>query len=182
MTWVDLVLVVLMASLVALGARRRLTGLVVGVGGAVAVKPLLLLAERSVVAAVLAALGGGLLLGFLGRNAFPEGRNGRIWQGALGGVGGATLGVSLVLAMVTALPIQRSPFDPNQLLYPPQNLPPIVQGGVRDAATVAWGRDVLLFPLLVAQDMVPEERRPLLQGLNRWFVVGEPWRVDGEGG
>ncbi len=182
MSWLDPVFAILVGTLTAFGAARRLTGLWVGLGGVLLLRPLLGLAHGSPVAGLVAALVGGLLLGLLGRNLLSGLRSGRWWQQALGALGGATLGVALVLALVTSLPIQRSPFDPNQLYYPPRDLPALVQGAALRSWTVQVGRDVLLYPLLDAQGAVPDGRDALLRGLHRWLVVGEPWRAEGGAG
>lgn len=179
MSWIDPLLAVIVGALTAFGASRRLTGLAVGVGGVLLVRPLLGLAQGSPWAALAAALLGGVVMAVVGRGLFANLRSGGWWQKALGGVGGAALGVALVLALVTSLPIQRSPFDPNQLFYPPRNLPGPVQTATARSWTVAVGRDVLLYPLLDAQGVIPDERRALLGGLHRWLVVGEPWRQEG---
>lgn len=182
MSWVDLVLAVIIGLIAAFGASRRLIGFFVGVGGVVLARPLLGLAADSPWIGVAAALLGGVVLALLGRGLFANQRSGTVWQKVLGAVGGAALGVALVLSIATSLPIQRSPFDPNQLYYPPRDLPGVLQGGVTRSWTVALGRDVLLFPLLDAQGQVPEARRPLLDTLHRWLVVGEPWRREGGAG
>ncbi|MDZ7800478.1 MAG: hypothetical protein U5K81_06760 [Trueperaceae bacterium] len=179
MSWIDGVFALLLAGMTAFGAHRRLTGLWVGVGGVLLLRPVLGLAAASPWVGLAAALGGGVLLGLVGRHLFVEARTGRVWQRVLGGLGGASLGAALVLAIAVSLPIQRSPFDPNQLYYPPRDLPPLVQGAVLRSWTMDVGRDVLLFPLLDAQNAVPEERRALLRGLHRLLVVGRPWRQEG---
>jgi hypothetical protein len=181
-SWVDPVLAVIIGLIAAFGASRRLIGFFVGVGGVVLARPLLSLAADGPWIGVAAALLGGVVLALLGRGLFANQRSGATWQKALGAVGGTALGVALVLSIATSLPIQRSPFDPNQLYYPPRDLPGVLQGGVTRSWTVAFGRDVLLYPLLDAQGQVPEARRPLLDTLHRWLVVGEPWRQEGGAG
>jgi hypothetical protein len=86
------------------------------------------------------------LLCLFGRPFFLEPRPGPVCPLVLGGLGGASLGAALVLAIAVSFPIQRSPFDPNQLYYPPRDLPPLVQGAVLRSWTMGVGRDVLLFP------------------------------------
>lgn len=180
MSWIDVLAILLLAAAIALGAQRRLTGLLVGLGGALAVKPLLMLGSGRPWLGLLAALAVGLVLGLIGRQFLPGGRNGVLWQRIAGGFGGAALGLALVLGAATSLPVQRSPFDPNQLWYPPRDLHPLVQGAASRSYTLGVGRQILLYPLLDAQDMLPEDRRVMIRGLNRWLVVGEPWR--GRGG
>lgn len=182
MSWIDPVLAVLVGTLAAFGAARRLAGFAVGVGAVLLLRPILGVAEANVWAGLVAALFGGAILASLGRSLFVNQRSGAVWQKALGAAGGTVLGVALVLALVTSLPIQRSPFDPNQLFYPPRDLPGPMQTATARSWTVAQGRDVLLFPLLDAQGAIPDERRAIVGTLHRWFVVGEPWRVEGGGG
>lgn len=181
-SWIDPVLALLVGSLTAFGASRRLTGLVIGVGAVILLRPLLLVSQGNLAAAWIAALLGGLVLALLGRNLLANLRTGTWWQMGLGALGGAALGVALLLSLAVSLPVQRSPFNPNQLFYPPRNLPSLIQGAVARSWTVSVGRDVLLFPLLDAQGAVPAERRGLLGSLHRWLVVGEPWRRDGGAG
>lgn len=178
-SWIDAVFALLLAGMIAFGASRRLTGLWVGVGGVLLLRPLLGLAAASPLIGLAAAVGGGLVLGLVGRHLFVEARTGRAWQSALGALGGATLGTAMVLALAVSFPIQRSPFDPNQLYYPPRDLPPFVQGAVLRSWTMSVGRDVLLFPLLEAQGSLPQERETVLRGLHRLLVIGEPWRREG---
>lgn len=137
MSWIDGVFALLLAGMTAFGAHRRLTGLWVGVGGVLLLRPVLGLAAASPWVGLAAALGGGVLLGLVGRHLFVEARTGRVWQRVLGGLGGASLGAALVLAIAVSLPIQRSPFDPNQLYYPPRDLPP---GAGRRVAFLDDGR------------------------------------------
>ena len=179
MSWIDPLFAVFVAALAAFGASRRLTGLWVGLGGVLLLRPLLGVSTGAPIVALLAALAAGLLLGLLGRNLLPGLRNGVWWQRLAGAVGGGALGVAFVLALVTSLPIQRSPFDPNQLYYPPRDLPEAVQGPVLRSWTVSLGRDILLHPLLDAQGSVPEDRVAVMRGLHRLLVVGEPWQEGG---
>ncbi len=182
MSWIDPIFAVVVGVMTAFGATRRMAGLWVGVGGAILLRPLLGLADQAPFAAIAAALLGGLILALLGRSLFAGRRTGDWWKRTAGALGGAVLGSALVLALVTSLPIQRSPFDPNQLYYPPRDLPALVQGASQRSRTVGVGRDVLLFPLLDAQGVVPERSVPVLRGLHRLFVVGQPWRQGGGAG
>lgn len=181
MSWLDPVFAVLVGTLTAFGAARRLAGFTVGVGAVLLIRPILGVAEANLWAGLVAALFGGAILASLGRSLFANKRSGATWQKGLGAVGGAGLGLALVMALVISLPIQRSPFDPNQILYPPRTLPGPIQSATAGSWTVALGRDVLLFPLLDADEM-PEGRQAVLGTLHRWFVIGEPWRVDGGDG
>lgn len=177
MSWIDVALVLTIAALTAVASERRLSGLLVGVGGVLALRPLLALASLNPWLALVAALLVGLALALVGRHvlqlALVPGPLTRI----AGGLGGFALGTALTLALVTSLPIQRNPVEPGLIYYPPRDLPPMVQGAVTGSAAVGVGRSVLLYPLLEAQGAVPEGREFVLATLHRWFVVDEPWRA-----
>ena len=178
MSWIDLILVLIVASLTSLAAERRLAGFFVGLGGALLLRPLLLLAHANVVVGVLAALVVGLGLSLLGRRLYRQNRGGNALLTALGGLGGLLLGVSLVIALVTSLPIQRNPANPTELFYPPRGLPGPVAKAVSDSRLIKVGRDILLYPLLVRQgDIGPAEQR-VFQGLHSLFIIGEPWNAE----
>lgn len=175
MSWLDLVLVLVVASITALAAERRLAGLFVGVGGVILLRPLLLLGHASPILAVVAALLVGLGLGLAGRRVLRQNRGGDVAVRALGGLGGLVLGVAIVLALVTSLPIQRNPANPNELFYPPRDLPAPVQQAVLRSRLVLVGRDILLYPLLTRQGQVEGAEARIVRGLHRLLVVGEPW-------
>ncbi len=174
MSWLDLILVAVVATLTALGAERRLAGFFVGVGGVLLLRPLLLLGHASPFLALVAALLAGLGLSLVGRRLFRQQRGGQPLMRALGGVGGFALGVALVLSLATSLPIQRNEAT-NELYYPPRDLPVPVSAAVRRSQMVLLGRDILLYPLLEMQGDVPAGEQRVLRGLHRLFVVGEPW-------
>ncbi len=181
MSWLDPVFGVAIGVLIAACASRRWVGAVVGFGAVLLVRPILGLAHEAPWLAVLAMAAGGAVLALVARSALAGGRDGDLARRIVGGTGGLALGATLVLAVVISLPIQRSPFDPNQLYYPPRDLPPIVQDAVLNSWTVGVGRDVLLFPLLDAQRSLPDGRRDVVRLLHRWLVIGEPWRRGGAG-
>ncbi|MBA2666357.1 MAG: hypothetical protein H0U69_04910 [Trueperaceae bacterium] len=177
MSILDVVLVLTIATVAALGAQRRFTGLLVGVGGAIALRPLLILADLNPWLALVGALLVGLGLALLGRHVLQiSGVPGPVAATA-GGVGGAILGIAVVLTLVTSLPIGRSAFNPNELVYPPDTLPASVRPAVQRSALVAVGREVLFAPLLTGQAALPRERAVIIGALHRWIVVGEPWRT-----
>ncbi len=175
MSWLDLVLVLIVATLTALGAERRLAGLLVGVGGVLLLHPLLLVAHANPFLGLIAALLAGLGLSLVGRRLFRMNRGGAFATRALGGLGGLALGLALVLSLVTSLPIQRNPANPREIFYPPRDLPAPVGSAVRDSHLVLLGRDILLYPLLNRQGDVHAGQERVLRGLHRLFVVGEPW-------
>ncbi len=173
MTWIDLALVLVVASVAALASERRLSGFFVGIGGVLLLRPLLVLADINPFVGLVAALVVGLGLSFLGRVLLPPSRGGMWFQRLLGAFGGLALGLVLVLALVTSLPIQRNPLD--QIVYPPRDLPEPFNQAVVSSRMVLLGRDILLYPLLDAQgDLAASEE--ILRGLHSYLVVGEPWK------
>jgi len=175
MSWLDLVLVAVVAAVTALGAHRRLSGFFVGLGGVLLLHPLLVLAHANPFLALVAALLAGLGLSMLGRRLFRQNRGAVMLMRALGGIGGLALGLALMLSLVTSLPIQRNPANPSELFYPPRNLPTSVSGAVLDSRLVLLGRDILFYPLLNKQGGADAGQQRLMGGLHRLFVVGEPW-------
>jgi hypothetical protein len=178
MTWVDLALVLTVAATTALASERRLSGLLVGLGAVAALRPLLVLAQLNPWLGLVGALVVGLALALIGRHVLPlAGVSG--WGTRLaGGVGGAALGIAIVITLVTSLPIQRNPVEPGLIYYPPRDLAPSMQQGIAGSELVGWGRSVLLYPLLDAQGAVAADQRPSLAAVHAWFVVGEPWRLN----
>lgn len=172
MTWIDLLLALLFAVLIALGAERRVGGLVLGVGGAVLLRPLLLLGQASALLALTVALIAGLALALAARRIGVK-RSSSSSHALLGGIGGALLGTALVLSTAVSLPLERN--DVGQLIYPPQELPAMIAPAVRTSRVFREGRDILLYPLLDAQGDVAPRRRPVLRVLHSYLVVGEPW-------
>lgn len=176
MTWIDATFVLTVASTTALASERRLSGLLVGAGGVLAFRPLLGLAQSNPFLALALALVTGLVLALLGRHMLQWGLRLPPLAGRLaGGFGGLVLGVAIVIALVTSLPIGRQPLS-GGIYYPPTDLPAAVQPAVSGSAAVAVGCSVLLQPLLQAHgDAAPCQRSALLTLLHDWFVVGEPW-------
>jgi hypothetical protein len=177
MSVLDVLLVLVIATVAALGAQRRLTGLLIGLGGAVALRPLLTLAELNAWLALVGALLVGLGLALLGRQVLQVSNAPGLLTSLAGGFGGAVLGLVLVLALVTSMPIQRDPLNPSALIYPPTTLPAAIQPAVKDSAFVSVGREILFAPLLVGPAAIAPERALVIDALHRWIVVGEPWRV-----
>ncbi len=171
MTWLDVVLLVWIAALTALGAQRKMTGLLVGVGGVALLRILLVVFAHNAAVGLLFALAAGLLLGFAGRALIQRRRGSALPAVVLGGVGGFLLGVVFVLVTVTSLPIERN--LNNQLVYPPRDLPLNLRGAVINSRLVSLGRDILLYPLLVRDGVI--EPSGVKSGLHAFFVVGEPW-------
>ena len=114
----------------------------------------------------------GLGLGFALRFYGHKWHLGRVWGSLLGGLGGFLLGLTLVLALVTALPIGRD--LNNRIVYPPRTLP-IGGAAVANSSLGELGRDILLYPLLERQGLIPPARSGTLARLHGFFVVGRPW-------
>lgn len=173
MNWIDLLLVLTVASLAALAAKRQLAGAVVALGGLLLFKPLLVLvhaqATLGLVLVGLAALVLGLVGRLLARAVFV-----RPWLGRLlGGSAGLALGVVLALATVTSFPVGRDIHG--RIVYPAPDLPVLLRSAVPQSRTVQLGRDILLYPLLEAAAHVPPGQRVLLRGLHGYLIVGRPW-------
>lgn len=176
MTVLDVALVITAALVAALASQRRLGGLMVGLGGALVLRPLLLLGDMNPWLGLFGALLVGLGLALAGRLLLPGAGGSGVWPRIAGGLGGAALGVVIVLTLVTSLPIQRDALNPNQLRYPPQDLPATVRPLVDRSALVQIGREVLFAPLLAVQDPSSSERTSVMNALHAWLVTSEPWR------
>ncbi len=176
MTWVDVLLVIALVAVAALSAERRWVGVLVSAGGLVLLGPLLGLAAVSPLLALIAALLAGLLLALLaGRLTRSQHRPGAAGT-LLGGFFGLLLGCALLLTAVTALPVERRA---DGLYYPPTNLVAPVNSGVRDSFFFAYGRSVLLQPLLAGQansdPAVSGSFGGLTAFLHEWLVPAKPW-------
>jgi hypothetical protein len=175
MNLIDGAFVIVVATLAGLAAQRRLTGLLVGAGGVLALRPLVVLADLNAYLALVGALLVGFGLALLGRQVLRLSGGTGPMGGVLGGLGGGLLGLALVLSVVTSLPIGRSPLNPNELVYPhAESLPLPVRPAIQRSAVVAFGSEVLFAPLF-AEGALPRERAALVGALHRWLVVGEPW-------
>lgn len=172
-TWVDAVLVVIVAVATAYGAQRRLVGLVVGVGAVLLLKPLLVVGTRSPVLAIVAAVLGGVLLAVLSQRLSSPGMRQRWPSMVAGGAGGLLLGLALLVAFVTALPIERSVSDQRAIYYPPVNAPFGMSSTLQASPLVAMGRSIVLYPLLEQPE--GELQRSAYPALRNWFMEGDPW-------
>ncbi len=173
-TWVDVILVLVVAVFAAAGAHRKLIGLFVGLGAALALGPLLRIGQANPWAAVGAAALGSLVLGLVGRRLYDPGRGPDWPYQLLGGIGGGVLGVALALALVTSLPLQRNPANPSEIFYPPRNLPGGLSATLQASPLVTLGRTILFYPLLPPEQYSATEQRAY-SALHEWLVVGEPW-------
>ena len=132
MSWIDFALVLALISIAALGAERRLSGFLVGIGGVLLLRPLLFLADVNPFMALVVALAAGLGLSLIGRRIGNQ-RRGRSWFfRLLGGLGGLALGTVLVLSLATTFPLQIN--ATGQIVYPPR-----YQGDVEPAMPAGYG-------------------------------------------
>ncbi len=179
-TWLDAALVLMIVIMTALGAKRRLVGLVVGVGGALLLRPLIIIGSRDLWIALAAAFCGTLILALIGQRLAPPNRRQHWGTAAAGGVGGAVLGLSLMFALVTSLPIERSPVNEREIFYPPRTAPIGLAVTFAQSPLVLEGRSILLHPLLPAPTPAEGLKNVTWRAeglLHRWLVVGEPWNA-----
>ena len=171
-TPIDILLPLLWLFIVVVSAQRGLVGLIAGLAGAVFLKPLLLLADTSAPLALVVALLLGLLLVLLVR-PFPglSYRQPR-WGYPLGALGGAVLGTVLILTLLVSLPLGR---DLNGAVqYPAEAMP--FSSLFERSRLVAFGRAILLYPLLERRGEISPQNRDVLSALHTMFVVGQPWK------
>ncbi|MBX3142957.1 MAG: hypothetical protein KF813_04315 [Trueperaceae bacterium] len=174
LTWIDLVLVLVIASLVALGANRRLIGLFVGVGALLLMRPLLSLGQGNPWFSIAVAFVCGLALALLARKLVAPGKGPELVFKIAGGFGGLLLGSAMVLALVTSLPIERPASNPGVIYYPPRTVGARLHGALEKSPLVTLGKSILLHPLLADAEGSPQAQR-VLSSLHTWLVVGEPW-------
>ena len=167
----DLTLVLVVATTTVCAAQRKLLGLLVGLGGVVALKPLLLVAQLSPFVALALALALGVALGFASRFLPPQTKARAPGRTLAGGVGGFMLGCALVLAAATSLPLARDIND--AVVYPARNVP--LSATLQRSQLVEVGHDILLYPLLDRQGLISPERRAVLGSLHALFVARPPW-------
>lgn len=175
MSWLDFVLVAIPPALAALGADRRLMGLALGIAALALLRPLVVLGTLSPLLALVVALVAGVAVSVIVRAIVPRRRTGLLVQRIAGGIGGFAMGAVLVLALVTALPIQRNPINEREIFYPPRNLPEPLGQAVTSSRLVEMGRDILLFPLLDGRVGYTATERTVYGGLHSYLVVGAPW-------
>jgi len=173
-TWLDAALVLMVAVFVAVGAHKKLIGLFVGVGAVLLLRPLINVANSNPGLAVALGLLLGLVFGLAGRR-LGLGQGHTHWGfKALGGLGGLLLGLAMLGALITSLPIQRNPANAREIFYPPRDAPASLASTFQRSRLIAEGRSILLYPLLPTDGLAAGPRR-LYSGLHGWLVVGEPW-------
>lgn len=173
-TWLDALLVLMVAVFVAVGAEKKLIGFFVGVGGVVTLRGLQGVWDDNPALAIALGLALGVALGLLGRRLVPPGRGPVLAFKILGGFGGLVLGLTLLATMVTSLPIQRNAANPREIFYPPRAAPAVLLGAFQGSPLIAAGRAILLYPLLPADEFGANQKR-FYGTMHRWLVSGEPW-------
>jgi MFS family permease len=179
MSWFDIFLLASVAAFTALGAKRKLTGLIVGVGSVLLYRVLISIADQNttglIIAIVMAVLAG-VLFGMIGRASVLKQRGLELPLTIAGGVGGFLAGLLLVGALITSLPIEKR-FD-GAIVYPPTSttVGTLLGPAVNSSQLVKVGRSILLYPLL-AEDttQLPASQRGMYSALHALFVVGQPW-------
>lgn len=173
-TWIDATLVLMVAVFVAAGVHKKLIGLFVGVGAVLLLRPLLGLAASNIGLAAAVGLLLGLVFGLLGRRVGIDQSQNHWFFRVLGGFGGLLLGLAMLVALITSLPIQRNPANAAEIFYPPRNAPAGLASTFQRSRLVGEGRAILLYPLLPSDGFNATQQR-VYAGLHDWLVVGEPW-------
>lgn len=172
-SWVDALLILTVVVSTVVGVRHNVKALIIGAGAVLLLRPLLSVGANNIYFALGGALLGGLLLSIIGqRVVLPSGRR-RIVGGVMGGIGGLLFGLTMLVALATALPLELTGNGSRQLYYPARDMPLGLSQALQRSEIVARGRAVLLYPLLPA----PEEEleRALYPQLRGLVVVGDPW-------
>jgi len=176
MTWFDFLLMAFMASLIALGVKRQMGGLLVGVGAMVLFRVLIAISTNSRSAVAIAfALIAGLILGLFGLKLNSI-KISELFKSILGGFGGVLLGILMLLAIITSLPLGKNIND--QFVYPSQQLPRAVRSAVQESYFVDIGRNILLFPLLEKDNHFSASSAKIYRILHNLVVVVKPWEKE----
>ncbi|MGL4608491.1 MAG: hypothetical protein ACRCYY_02230 [Trueperaceae bacterium] len=178
MSWFDIFLLLPVAALTALGAKRQLTGLVVGIGSFLLMRLLMPVAisnNAGLVIALIMAVLAGVLFGMLGRTSVLQQRGLGPILTIAGGLGGFLTSLLLVGMLITSLPIENR-FD-GAVVYPPTNasVGPLLGPAVNSSQLVKVGRSILLYPLLAKDGQIPTSQQGMYSALHRFLVVGQPW-------
>lgn len=175
MTWLDALLVILVMAVAALIAERRWTGVLIAAAGIILVGPLLRLGQGAPLIGLLLAIAAGLILAILAARLIKAPAPGRGGSGIVAGsVMGFVFGAVLLLATLVSLPLGRN--NQGQIVYPGLATPPAVTEALIRSPLVAYGRSVLLQPLLAGQPNSPASSQwELTRWLHGWLVPGEPW-------
>ncbi len=175
MTWLDALLVILVMAVAALTAERRWTGVLMAAAGIILVGPLMRIGQGAPLIGLLLAIAAGLILAIVAARLIKAPPAGMDRPGLIAGsVMGLVFGAVLLLATLTSLPLARN--NQGQIVYPGVTSPPAVADALVRSPLVAYGRSVLLQPLLAGQPNSPASSQwEVTRLLHDWLVPGEPW-------
>jgi hypothetical protein len=176
MNWFDIFLLIAIATMTALGIKRKLVGALVGLAVFPLMRIFMVIGENiSPWIGILMAIPAGVLIGLLGRNLLIQKRGFDIPLMVLGGFGGLLTGLLFVGLMITSLPINYDKVN-NSYIYPPKfNVNPFLKQAFQESRFVDIGRDILLYPLLDQAGQVPAGQRETYKALHNVLIVGAPW-------
>lgn len=176
MSWFDIFLLASLAAFVALGAKRKLTGLLVGILSIPLFRVLLTFADNGtsgIIVAVVMAVLAGVLFGMLGRSSVFKGRGLELPLSIAGGLGGLLTGLLLVGALITSFPVSLN-FDKTNVYYPSQDTPKLLIDAANGSQIFQLGRSIVLFDLL-DKTSLSASQQGIYNALNGFFAVGRPW-------
>jgi hypothetical protein len=176
MSWFDIFLLASLAAFVALGAKRKLTGLLVGILSIPLFRVLLTFADNGtsgIIVAVVMAVLAGVLFGMLGRSSVFKGRGLELPLSIAGGVGGLLTGLLLVGALITSFPVSLS-YDKASVYYPSQETPKLLIDAANGSQIFGLGRSIVLLDLL-DKTSLSTSQQGIYSALNGFFAVGQPW-------
>jgi hypothetical protein len=137
-TWFDWLLVILMAGVIVIGARRGVAGLVAGVVMLFLWPILNLLGRLEPLLGFVLALAGGWAVGLLSRYAYATGiinATSDVARTLLGGLGGVLMGAALMVVLALSFPITSTPSaGQGAFSYPSDALPNWLRQGVDQSA------------------------------------------------
>lgn len=175
MSWFDFLLMAFVASLIALGVKRQMSGLLVGIGAVLGFRVLLTISANSNSAVAIAfALIAGLILGLFGLK-LNNIKVSDLLKSILGGFGGVLLGVLMLLAIITSLPLEKN--INNLIVYPGQQLPRAVRPAVQESYFVDIGRNILLYPIIEKSNFNAGSAN-VYKLLHQFMIVGKPWEKE----
>jgi len=173
--WLDYSLIALVGVIAGLFARRKLAGLVVGIGAIILIPLLLRLGEMNIVIALVVGIIISIVLALLGQFLNDRDPFAYSLQHLLGGLGGFLFGLSMLFALVTALPLNISN---GQIIYPANVGRSQVSLAIEDSQLVNIGRDILLYDVYVSnniRDRIVTANPDFVETMNSYLVAGEPW-------
>ena len=173
--WLDYSLILLVAAIAGLFARRKLAGLIVGIAAILLIKPLLILGQQNAVIALIVGIILSIVLAILGQFLNDKDPFAPSLQMLLGGVGGFLFGLSMLFALVTALPLN---IVNGQIIYPSNVGRTTASLAIEDSQLVLIGRDILLYDVYVMNNLrqsINTANPNFVETMNGYLVAGEPW-------